>query len=63
MIEQRRFALDACRAVIRELDARLSDDSHPTPEERNHHVWLVTAASILIDIAVEFRNEIREVES
>ena len=60
MIEQRRYALDACRAVIRELDARLTDKTQPTPEEHDHQVWLVTAASILADIAVEFRNEIRE---
>lgn len=62
MIEQRRFALDAARAVVRELDARLSENTRPTPADRIHEDWLVTAAAILLDIAVEFRDEIREAE-
>ena len=55
MIEQRRYALDACRAVIRELDSRLSECSL-TNEDRDHAVWLVTGAAILADIAVEWRD-------
>lgn len=61
MPEQRRFALDACRAVIRELDSRLSECSL-TSEDRDHAVWLVTAAAILADVAVEWRDGMREVE-
>ena len=55
MIEQHRCALDACRAVIRELDSRLSECSL-TSEDRDHAVWLVTGAAILADIAVEWRD-------
>ncbi|NVZ09523.1 hypothetical protein HW932_09630 [Allochromatium humboldtianum] len=55
MIEQRRYALDACRAVIRELDSRLSECSL-TSENRDHAVWLVTGAAILADVAVEWRD-------
>ena len=55
MIEQRRYALDACRAVIRELDSRLSECSL-TSEDRDHAVWLVTGAAILADVAVEWRD-------
>ncbi|MCK7578895.1 MAG: hypothetical protein MZV65_26330 [Chromatiales bacterium] len=59
MIEQRRYALDACRAVIRELDSRLSECSL-TSEDRDHAVWLVTGAAILADIAVEWRDSLPE---
>ena len=55
MIEQRRYALDACRAVIRELDSRLSECSL-TSEDRDHAAWLVTGAAILADVAVEWRD-------
>lgn len=55
MIEQRRYALDACRAVISELDSRLSECSL-TGENRDHAVWLVTGAAILADVAVEWRD-------
>lgn len=54
-MSEQRFALDALRAVLRELDNRLSEDTKPTPEEQDHHVWLSTACLILADAAIEQR--------
>ena len=55
-----RFALDSLRAVLRELDNRLSEETKPTPEEHDHHVWLSTACLILADAAIEHRDSMRE---
>ncbi|MCK7579069.1 MAG: hypothetical protein MZV65_27280 [Chromatiales bacterium] len=54
MPEQRRHALDALRATIRELDNRLCES--PTGEDLDHATWLVTGAAILADIAIEWRD-------
>lgn len=59
-MSEKRFAFDACRAVLRELDRQLSEGSPTTNEERDHCVWLSTAALILADAAIEHRGSVRE---